>query len=889
MRKLFLLLFMSSICHISSFATHNRAGEITYRWLGGFTYEVTITTYTFKDAPADRCTLEIFWGDTESSTLPRSNGSLGSCPSPARMGEVIAGGGDFRKNIYIGTHTYPSSGPYIVYFEDPNRVSGVQNIPQSVNVPFYVQSQIYIDPGLGGNSSPTLLNPPIDNACLNRRFEHNVGAFDVDGDSLSYRLVDCRGAGGASIPTTFDPQFVMDGVEIDSVTGDMSWDVPRNIGIYNFAIQIDEWRLTDQGQWFQIGYVVRDMQVNVQNCANQPPVITPVGPFCIEAGQTLTFPVTATDPDGDDITLTAFGGPFAVPTSPANPISASGSPPVIANFIWNTTCDHVRKQPYYVTFHAVDDPPNGDIPLTDIYTTNITVIAPSPKNPSATPNANSIQLNWDASICTDATGYKIYRREDSFGFIPSQCETGVPDYTGYVQIGTTTGLNSTTYEDTADVKRGVRYCYMVVACFDDGSESYASVEFCTALSLTLPLITKVDVTSTNTATGGIDVEWIFPPDLDSVNFPPPYSYDLYRADGIDGTTFTNLQSFPGNAVGSFSDNGLNTQDQGYTYRVDFFSGTPATLVGSSETASSVYLEVIPTDQSNFMKFNHNTPWSNERFVIYRETPTGSGNFDSIAESFSPSYLDTGLVNGDNYCYRVESVGRYTAPNPTLPSPLRNNSQIACGSPLDTTKPCSPIVNATFNCQLDSLFLQWTYPTDSGCVVDIVTYNIYYKPTRSSEFPDQPFATVSFPTNSFLIVGESITGCYAVTAVDDAGNDPNGESNESLIGNEVCVESCPTISFPNVFTPNSDDKNDAFIPISYRDIGNIELSVYNRWGVEVYGSSNLEDIANIGWDGTDQNTGNLCSESVYYYICRFTPLSLTGPFEQEVSGFVHLFR
>ena len=45
------------------FATHQRAAEITYRWLGGFTYEFTITMYTYTPSPAadDRVFLPIKW------------------------------------------------------------------------------------------------------------------------------------------------------------------------------------------------------------------------------------------------------------------------------------------------------------------------------------------------------------------------------------------------------------------------------------------------------------------------------------------------------------------------------------------------------------------------------------------------------------------------------------------------------------------------------------------------------------------------------------------------------------------------------------------------------------------------------------------------------------
>jgi hypothetical protein len=73
-------------------ATHNRAGEITYRHIAGLTYEITITTYTNAlPGAADRCDLTIQWGDNTTSVLVRNNGAPSTiCSAPARAGEVIS-------------------------------------------------------------------------------------------------------------------------------------------------------------------------------------------------------------------------------------------------------------------------------------------------------------------------------------------------------------------------------------------------------------------------------------------------------------------------------------------------------------------------------------------------------------------------------------------------------------------------------------------------------------------------------------------------------------------------------------------------------------------------------------------------------------------------------
>lgn len=884
--SLLLILFTT----VSGFATHNRAGEITYTHISGLTYEVKITTYTRESVVADRCELELFWGDTTSSILPRSNGPSQTCPAPAHDGEFI--GNDIRKNEYIGRHTYPAPGIYYIYFEDPNRNAGINNIIQSVSVPFYVQSELVIAPGLGSNSSPVLLNPPIDEGCLNQKFEHDPGAFDSNGDLLTFHLVNSRGAGGSVINTIYDPQFVQDSVKIDSLSGLMTWDSPRNVGQFNFAIEIREWRRNSDGEYVQIGYITRDLQVNINACEerNRPPQIPPLGPFCVEAGQTLRFTVTATDPDNDKMTLRAFGGPYQLqnPPEPFGATATGGS--VSDEFVWNTACNHVRNQPYYVTFEAKDDPSQRSSRLTslvDLQPVEIKVVAPAPKNPQATyNNADAIQLSWDESICKQATGYKVYRREGSYGFVPDQCETGVPAYTGYELLDSIDGLSSTSYLDTFDLKRGVQYCYMVVACLPGESVSYASVEFCASLALDRPMMTNVDVLSTDAANGEIEVKWIAPPLLDSALFPPPYSYKLYRADGIEGTDFTEIASFTSLQDTFYQDQGLNTEEDAYRYKVELYYGAQSDLLGESDPASSVFLNVTPADQQNILTARYNTPWLNDSFVILKDT-SGNQDFAIIDTAFSPTYIDTGLENGETYCYQMRTIGAYTASG-DLPAPLINNSQRDCATPIDTTKPCAPQFTGGYFCQNDSLYLSWDYPMDSACTSDILQFNIYLKPTPEDEFPDQPWATFSVnDPNELIIFGEPIdVGCYAITAVDDAVNDPNGISNESNFSSLVCVEPCATLEFPNIFTPNGDDVNDRFRPRS-KNIQSFQVQIYNRWGALVYESQNPGDFLQNGWDGTDNTTGEVCADGVYYYVFRYLPLSLSVPRTLEITGFVHL--
>ena len=113
-------------------ATHNRAGEITYKQISDLTFEVTVTTFTYTLSKADRPNLDIEWGDN-------------SITNVARVSETFLPN-NYKKNVYVSQHTYPGPGVYKIVVQDPNRNFGVENIPNSVNVVFsiYTLSLIHI-------------------------------------------------------------------------------------------------------------------------------------------------------------------------------------------------------------------------------------------------------------------------------------------------------------------------------------------------------------------------------------------------------------------------------------------------------------------------------------------------------------------------------------------------------------------------------------------------------------------------------------------------------------------------------------------------------------------------------------------------------------------------
>ncbi len=473
---LFCLIFF-----INARATHNRAGEITYKWLFGYTYEIKVTTYTNIDGAnlADRCEDTVYFGDGTRAAVLRSNGAIGSC-SPAHEGVPL--NANIKLNEYVTTHTYPGPGNYIISMEDPNRNVGVNNIPNSINQAFYIESFLNIPVfGTGKNNSPVFSFPPIDNGCVGQCFYHNPGAYDIDGDSLSYELTTCKGTGGVTCPGYSYPASGGGTFRIDSA-GTLIWCTPQTQDLFNLAFLVKEWRRNDDGNYFMVGYVERDMQITVGNCTNNNPhIIFTNMDTCIVAGAPVSRTFSANDANSNNITLSAGGAPFAFNTNSATFNSVPGNSITSGSFNLTSNPSHVQRLPYQIVTKAIDDDPL--VPLVHFKTFNIKIIPEAPFNLSTVASSNSVLLKWNkpASYLLNTKNkferYKVYRKDGLSNWTHSSTETVPPTYTGFVALGSTTGVNDTVFYDynyALPFTSGLDYSYVVLAEYSDGSTSYVS-------------------------------------------------------------------------------------------------------------------------------------------------------------------------------------------------------------------------------------------------------------------------------------------------------------------------------------------------------------------------------------------------------------------------------
>ncbi|GAB3572695.1 T9SS type B sorting domain-containing protein [Hymenobacter daeguensis] len=922
--------------------------------------------YTDNSSMVDQPTATIFFGDGTSSC---KDGVVRASKRP------VPGSPDTSINVYFFEHTFPSVGRFVVSFIGELRNRGVLNMSLSETQSFYISTAIRIDPALGQNRGVVLTAPAIDRAGVNQVFLHNPAAYDADGDSLRYRLLSCQqvpagidgsvgppctgsaGGTGTNLPVPVpctnyrlpnDPSVAANPVTVpyggvpsdpggnpaifvmDPNTGQITWNAPVAVGLYNVAFVVEERRRLPNGTSTLIGEVIRDMQIIVAATSNIRPTITVPQDICVVAGQTVTGNVTATDggvgAEQTPVSLFAYSG--IIP--PATFVqSAAGPPQARGTFTWRTDCSNVARLPYQVTFKAQDSPTGPTTtnpPLIDEKVWRITVVGPAPQGLRATPvvgsggNPNSMVLSWNTYQCANATQMHIYRKVNPSGFVPGPCETGIPASAGYVRIGTVPVGTSTFTDNGVDasgtvqgLSRGQTYCYRIYADFPlpAAGQSIASAEVCGLIAGRGAMLTKVDVESTQAGTGQMQVCWTQPRTATGAAFDGTPSYVLSRAEGLNpaASAFAVVATRTSLTDTCYTDTNLNTLDKQYTYKLDFVrtfpAGAGATMTETSPTASSVRLSAVPnrTATAIALSWAFNVPWDNtaQATAVYRRTGTTGGyvrigTASSTAGGGSYTDSDPALVKGQNYCYYVQTIGRY-AGFPFLSS-LPNRSQEQCI--VFNTPPCRPVLTLlATNC--DSLAglpeypglrgqysnrLRWSVGSaPAGCDgAGVVSYRVYYRPTPTGAFAYLgSTAQTSFTHPNLSFSG----GCYAVQAVAGSGA-------VSDTSNVACQDNCLFFKLPNIFTPNGDGQNDVFRPRNNSPVRRIRFQAFNRWGVKVFeNTTTADDPVLINWNGggpAGESGGAAArvSDGVYYYLAEveFADFAST---RRTYKGWVEIIR
>lgn len=893
--KIFISLALAclfSLVSNNSMATHLRAGEILSKKIGNLEYEFTVIIYRNSESPVILEEIVINFGDNTSKKLSRD-----ALITPVNQNTA--------KYTFTTRYTYSAPGIFKVFMFERNRNADIINISNSVDVNFYIETQIVINPFIGQNSSPVLKVPPIDVANQGQIYTHNPGAWDADGDSLVYllgvpkHLPDDTAIIVPGYKSLNDPSFFSancnSSLTLDPKKGDLTWKTPCVAGLYNIVITIFEYR---NGRL--LGFITRDMQIEVLKFNNLPPTLQIPNDTCITAGSLLNGSITGTDAPFTQIELTAFGGAFDFSNSPASTTlkfpPGPQTTPARMFFKWQTTCQQLRQEAFNFQFRAEDNP--GQLnKLATIKTWSVKLIAPKPENFRASTLNKTITLKWKKYSCSNANKIIVMRKDcASDSSKTDSCSNGYQATNGFTKIAEIAG-SDTIYTDKKDLKRGALYCYRIYALFPEPTkgQSRSSNELCVILAQDVPIIFKVSadtVDGTSQTNGKVKVAWTTPKKIDSSLYTPPYSYQLWRKS--TGNFVPVTQKFDYSDT-TYTDIGLNTVDNSYQYFVNFLYSNQDKLYESTDTASTVFLKGFAKDKRAILNWQFDVPWDNsgKYHFIWRKVGGvfqiidsifvmgNSGNFTDLGQ-----FQNTPLVNNTKYEYYVTTQGDYTCPNQkkriNIPTILRNNSNQVSVFPNDTNKPCPPTLKIfASDCNQQPIIpkIYWQPQLKAFCDSAITTYNVYYSSDNKNTF-NLLTSVIASDTVYSDQSNNTPSACYYVTAL-------NKKELESAKSNIVCSsiisDKCSDFYFelPNVFSPNGDKINDIYTPKpTPQFVQSLDFKIYNRWGTRIFSTTDI----NINWDGANTTDG------LYYYIALVGYKNSENEINsRQLKGWIQLIR
>jgi gliding motility-associated-like protein len=406
-------------------------------------YEITLIVYNNCNNPAISSTAPIAIYDqgtgariqmTTANYFSVSGGNLFVTEQPripcnpvyVPVGCPITGtNSTYQKQTFIAIVNLPATTQgFYAQWSANARTGGILNLASSSNQNMTLYCTMAA-PSLP-NRSPIFINDAVSNICINDTTYILNNAVDPDGDRLVYSLGNPYGAPlGATFspppgPLGYNPNYTAteplgiasafpgNYASVNPVTGISKY---RSTGplnsLYTVAVDVSEYRQIGSRQVL-IGVTRRDVQLVVVGCPN---TTAPVGPtslgtpraFTIEAGSSLTIPMTATQANNNPLKMTvssilldstgSFNTTFnnhigvLAPGNPAGSATAGSNVGAIsASFVYNSKCTEARATPYDIVV-LVEDRGCAGKTVSDII--RITVTKPTG------PNA----LAGDATVC----------------------------------------------------------------------------------------------------------------------------------------------------------------------------------------------------------------------------------------------------------------------------------------------------------------------------------------------------------------------------------------------------------------------------------------------------------------------------------------------------------
>ncbi len=379
MKKFLYLMALAALICLSAAlqevrATHLVGSDIIYRCLGNGRYQITVRVYRdcngipLNTSPINvRCSsVNLQVNNQQRISVRDVTGIDPRCPVQSRCSGTFPYG--VEEHVFQGTIDLSSQSccEWTISWAQNARGTNISTGMAGQN--FYTEAKLNkcVTPC---NSSPDFTNPPVAIVCRNQDFTFNNGALDtVDtGDSLSYHWAPALVNPGqqANYIAPFSPTRPLTflgfpntglgppgGIQLDPVTGDISFRPTVRDQVAVVVIEVKEWRMVN-GVMTVVGVTRRDMQIIVIECPNNK-VPKLVGDFTTEAcaNQQVCMAINSSDEDNPDTVKISWnkGIPGATFTNNNGQVKhASGE------VCWTPTDVHVSNIPYTFTITAKDN------------------------------------------------------------------------------------------------------------------------------------------------------------------------------------------------------------------------------------------------------------------------------------------------------------------------------------------------------------------------------------------------------------------------------------------------------------------------------------------------------------------------------------------------------
>ncbi|HET9504995.1 MAG TPA: hypothetical protein VFO93_15740 [Hymenobacter sp.] len=339
-----LALLLAFGCFSAARATHIRGGDITYATIASTTagvprYHVVVRNFVEigSAATSSAVSLNANRGGCNASTpisfptVPRTqlfNSSLQTCGTVNPLYQIAV----YEIDIDLPLPT----GPWVLSSFSGARTGTIMNLQNPLSQNIYLTA--YLDNSVVTQDiSPvfqSLLQPIVGTSAP---MPFSMSAFDADGDSLAYELI--QPANACNQPIPYNPSNFAPHYTISAATGALTATAAASTsaqGYYVIAAKVSAYRKMGNNRWLLVGYVIRDTMYLLFPNTNQPPTFTTMQvnggaaqPLSTTVtalpGQTVNVLLQATDPDATQQLRFASAAAGVVPGLSLAQVGTTGS------------------------------------------------------------------------------------------------------------------------------------------------------------------------------------------------------------------------------------------------------------------------------------------------------------------------------------------------------------------------------------------------------------------------------------------------------------------------------------------------------------------------------------------------------------------------------------